>query len=410
MTTRLIILLRVLFLITAIGCAPGFAGELPAPVAAGLRKAGVPPSSVGIEVREVGAKTTMLDWNSGVPFNPASTMKLVTTHAALALLGPAHTWKTRAYVTGIRDGDTLNGDLIIKGGGDPRLLMESFWMFLRQLQASGLRTVNGNLLLDRTLFEETDHDPASFDGDPTKPYNAGPDALLLNFQSFRFRFSPDEAAAKVRVTVDPPAAAYQVLRPTLTWEPCTDWQQKLRPSLGDSGAEFSGTYSVACGERSWYLHPPTMPHIRYFSSVFRQMWSDLGGALAGDVRNAPLPPDGKLIAEWESPALSEVIRDINKFSNNVMARQVLLTLGTLQGTAPANTTYGAHAVTSWIASKGIDAPELVIENGSGLSRKERISPHTMVRLLLAAYDSPFMPEFIASMPVAGVDGTMRRRM
>jgi D-alanyl-D-alanine carboxypeptidase/D-alanyl-D-alanine-endopeptidase (penicillin-binding protein 4) len=123
-----------------------------------------------------------------------------------------------------------------------------------------------------------------------------------------------------------------------------------------------------------------------------------------------LPLDGKLIAEWESPALSEVIRDINKFSNNVMARQVLLTLGTLQGTAPANTAFGAQAVTNWIASKGIDAPELVIENGSGLSRRERISPHTIVRLLLAAYDSPFMPEFIASMPVAGVDGTMKRRM
>jgi D-alanyl-D-alanine carboxypeptidase/D-alanyl-D-alanine-endopeptidase (penicillin-binding protein 4) len=128
------------------------------------------------------------------------------------------------------------------------------------------------------------------------------------------------------------------------------------------------------------------------------------------VRDGVLPPDARLVGEWQSPPLTQVITDINKFSNNVMARQLLLTLASEASPAPANPETGTAAVRNWLQGRGIEAPDLVMENGSGLSRNARISAITMGRVLLAAYNSPTMPEFISSLPLAGNDGTMRKRL
>jgi len=196
---------------------------------------------------------------------------------------------------------------------------------------------------------------------------------------------------------------------------CVDWQSRLGTVIGDSGVRFTGSYPVSCGTKSWYVVPYQMPANRYFSLVFRKMWHDLGGRFSGNVVDGAVPPDARLIATWESPALAETIRDMNKYSNNVMARLLLLTLAGVQAdgntpAAPASAARGADVVKSWLAGRGIDASELVIDNGSGLSRAERISPATMGKLLQEAWRSPFMPEFISSLPLAGYDGTMRRRL
>jgi D-alanyl-D-alanine carboxypeptidase/D-alanyl-D-alanine-endopeptidase (penicillin-binding protein 4) len=386
------------------------AQELPLPVSEALKRAGIPATAVGVYAQEVGSGKMLALFNSATPFNPASTMKLVTTNAALELLGPTFTWKTQAYVNGTLQGDVLVGDLIIKGSGDPKLVLENFWLFMRQIRAKGIREIRGNVLLDRSAFEEGFYDPSLFDGDPLKPYNAGPDALLLNYKAFGFRFVPDAASGLVKILVDPPVAGYPVVAPKLTNGDCGDWKGKLQGSFTGASTTFGGTYSASCGERSWYVHPHQMSHAQYFAAVFRQIWIDLGGSLKGDVRSGLLPAGAVLVGEWESTTLPEVIRDINKYSNNVMARQLLLTLASDIFKLPANPERGARVVKSWLASKGIDATELVIENGSGLSRLERISTNTMGRMLTAAFQSPTMPEFISSMPLVGYDGTMRRRL
>lgn len=386
------------------------AQELPPPVAAALQRAEIPVRALGVLVQEVGSSQPLLAVNPGVPFNPASTMKLVTTNAALELLGPIHTWKTRAYATGMQDGEVLQGDLIIKGGGDPKLVLENFWLFLRQIRAAGIREIRGDLVLDRTAFETERFDPAQFDGDPLKPYNAGPDALLLNYGSMGFRFMPDQTARAVSVALDVPAAGYTVNRPALSNGQCGDWQDKLHAEFSAAGVSFRGVFSASCGEKTWYVHPYQMTQNQYFGMVFFQLWRDLGGTISGAVKNGKLPQDARLLAEWVSPTLSEVIRDINKFSNNVMARQLFLALSSDDPALPANPQRSAQVVKAWLAGKGVDAPELVLENGSGLSRRERIAAGTMGRMLLAAFQSPWMPEFIASMPLAGLDGTMRKRL
>lgn len=384
--------------------------SLPPPVASAFKRAAIPLPSVGTYVQEVDGLRILVAANNTLPLNPASTMKLVTSAAALDLLGPTYTWKTRAFVTGALTGGVLQGDLIFKGGGDPKLVVENFWLFLRQVRAQGVREIRGNVILDRSVFADDAYDAARFDGDPAKPYNAGPDALLLSYKSVGLRLVPDLGAGTAAVSADPPLAGITLDAPRLSADECGAWQTKLRLTVTATRIGFDGAMPAACGERTWYIHPYGMTQTQFFGAVFRQMWRDVGGSFQGEVIDGPVPPQARLLVERESVSLPEVIRDMNKFSNNVMARQLLLTVAAEMQKLPANSERGAHVVKSWLAEKGIENPEVIIENGSGLSRVARIAPGTMGRMLVAAYRAPTMPEFVSSLPLVGFDGTMRNRL
>ncbi|MBO9538186.1 D-alanyl-D-alanine carboxypeptidase/D-alanyl-D-alanine-endopeptidase [Herbaspirillum sp.] len=395
-------------LLAAAAAAP--AQNLPPAVVGALRVAQIPQQNTGVLVLDADSgKRVLVANNLAQPFNPASVMKLVTTDAALELLGPTYSWKTQAYVDGALDQGVLDGDLIIKGGGDPKMVMENFWLFLRQLRARGVKDIRGNLVIDRSFFAGAPYDPAQFDGDPQKPYNVGPDALLLNYKTLAFRFEPN-AAGTVAVTMEPPLAGYAITPPRLSQEPCGDWQGKLMLANDAASATFSGTYPADCGSRVWYVHPYRMGSVQYAGAMFAQMWADLGGGFSGRVVSGAVTPSARLLAEAQSPALPEVIRDINKYSNNVMARQVLLTLAAETSGQPGDMVNGARAVRSWLNDKGLDTSGLAIENGAGLSRVERVTPALLGGMLAQAYRSPLMPEFVSSLPLVGYDGTMRRRL
>lgn len=400
-------LVAVLLFSLAIGA---FSQGLPFEVESELRRAKIPLDATATYIQEVGSRAVWISINPKKPFNPASTMKLVTTSAALDLLGPIYTWKTVAYVSGTQQGEVLRGDLIIKGSGDPKFLKENFWQFLRMIRAKGIREIRGNLILDRSAFEASVFDAAAFDGAAEKAYNAGPDALLLNYKALKFQFLPDDTNRKVRVSIDPPIANYTVGVPSLSEGNCNGWLEKLGAEVNNGSARFSGTYDNGCGDKAWFMHPYQMSQNQYFGAVFRQMWYEVGGSFRGEVKTGSVPSDARQVAEWTSPMLPEIIRDINKFSNNVMARQLLLTLAADPMGQPATTEQGARVIKGWLANKRIDAPELVIENGSGLSRIERISAGTMGKMLAAAWHSPLMPEFVSSLPIVAYDGTMRNRL
>src|SRR5688500_13706448 len=162
--------------------------DLPRPVIKALREAGIPQSGVGAVVQEVGASRARLAVNADAAMNPASVMKLLTTYAALELLGPAYRWKTEVYLDGLLSAGVLEGNVVLKGTGDPKLNYESFWMLLRALRSRGLKEIRGDVLLDRSHFFPVVDEP--FDNDPYRPYNVRPDALLVNFKSLRFSFLP----------------------------------------------------------------------------------------------------------------------------------------------------------------------------------------------------------------------------
>lgn len=383
------------------------AEDLPEAVHSALRNAHIPLSAVGIEVRELDADKPLISINADQAMNPASTMKLLTSYAGLELLGPAYTWKTEAYLRGRLEDGILNGDLILKGYGDPGLTMEQFWLWLRELRNRGLREIQGDLILDRSAFQPTPYDPAEFDSDPLRAYNVGPDALLLNFNALRLRYIPD--GDKVNIITEPALAGIPLVNRVLAASQggCSNWSEGLFPQIDSSTLLLKGSFPTRCGEREQFLS--LLPHTAYMQAVFHSLWQELGGKLDGNVRDGSLPPDATLFSTHSSPSLSEQIRSINKFSNNVMARQLFLTLSLVES-SPATIEHSKQIVRTWLNAKGLSGNGIVLDNGAGLSRNERISAHDMAMLLQAAQHSPFRSELEASLPIAGMDGTLRNRL
>lgn len=387
---------------------------LPPEVERQLAPAKLPSSSVAAVVHEVGAPRPVLDVNPAAPMNPASVMKLVTTYAALEQLGPAYRWKTEAYAAGTLQDGTLQGDLVLRGTGDPKLDLEGFGRLVRALRGKGLREIRGDLILDRSRFARPAGDAARFDGDPFRPYNVLPDALLVNYRSLRFVFVAEPERAAVRLYVEPRPPSLDVVNALkLVDGPCLEgsaFRELLRASYDPSRqrAVFAGGFPASCGEKD--LNVALLEPNEQVAGVMRQLWSESGGTWAGSAREGSVPPGARLLHAQDSPPLAEIVRDTNKFSNNIMARHLYLTLGAESAGAPADAPKALAAVKAWLAAKKIAAPELVMENGSGLSRIERISAGNLAALLQAAWRSAVMPEFIASLPVAGLDGTMRRRL
>ena len=387
--------------------------DLPQPVKQALARAKLPEASIAVYVHEIGAHRPVVAHGEERVLNPASTMKLVTTYAALELLGPAYVWQTEAYGGGPLVDGVLNGDLILKGSGDPKLTIEDFWMLLRALRGRGVREIRGDLVLDRTFFAQERDDSARFDDQPTRPYNTVPDALLVNFKAVTAQFVPDPEARAVRVVVDPFLPQIKVANNIrLGTGPCGNWLAQLKIDVQGNGdtaqLAFGGSYPLDCGEQARSFS--VLGHREYIAGLFNALWQEMGGTISGVTRDGEVPQGARLIAAARSETLAETVRDINKFSNNVMARQLFLTLGAAGEGAPATTEKSSHTIKQWLAAKGLAFPELVLENGSGLSRIERITAKHLGQLLLAAYASPVMPELIASLPLTAVDGTMRKRL
>jgi D-alanyl-D-alanine carboxypeptidase/D-alanyl-D-alanine-endopeptidase (penicillin-binding protein 4) len=405
---------RLLFALLCLCTLTARADALPPAVAQALRGAGIPAAATAIWVKEVDAVTPRLSVNVHAAMNPASTMKLLTTFAALDLLGPAYAWKTEAFASGALIDGVLTGDLHLRGGGDPKLTYDQFGRLLRQIRAHGVREIRGDLVLDRSAFAMPAAEPGRFDAQPLRPYNVSPDALLLNFKAVTLQLIPDPLQKAVSIGMEPaPANLDLINKLTLgNGNDCGNWKERLRADSFSHGSTtrlvLTGAFPAACGEQFWSI--AVQEHPQFVFGVFSRLWTELGGSLNGGVRDGLVPADARAVGVLSSPALAEVVRDINKYSNNVMARQLFLTLGMEAGSRPASAEDAAAAVRAWLDGRGLSMPDLVLENGSGLSRRERISAEGMGRLLQAVWRSPVMPELIASLPVTATDGTMKKRL
>jgi D-alanyl-D-alanine carboxypeptidase/D-alanyl-D-alanine-endopeptidase (penicillin-binding protein 4) len=380
---------------------------LPRTVEAALARGGIPREAMVAWVQEVDAARPRLAWQADKPVNPASLMKLVTTYAGLELLGPAFTWSTPVWLQGPVTNGALAGDLVIKGNGDPKLVLERIWLMMRRVQQAGVREIRGDIVMDRSAFVPGELNPAEFDGEPFRPYNAGADALLLNYRAVLLTITPDPGHGVATVAADPPLAGVRIdASVPLVGGACDDWRGVLKGEFSEpTRIRLAGVYQGACGEKVWplaYADPKS-----YNERVLAGMWLELGGRLGGVVRDGVAPTTAPSF-ELRSPSLAEVVRDVNKLSNNVMAQQLFLTLGATQ--RGAGTPEAARAVVDrWLHDKlGAAAEAAVIVNGSGLARESRLSAGLLGRLLATAWSSAVMPELMSSLPVAGVDGTLSR--
>lgn len=410
-----------------------WAQALPDEIAQALAQAGVPESSVAMMVVPLAppagtvsrvpepvnpsgeanpapapqpSPAPRLSWHPDVPMNPASVMKLVTTYAGLDLLGPAYFWKTRVDVQGeIRDG-VLRGNLVVRGGGDPKLVRERLAELIAAIREKGVRDIDGDILLDGSVFRLPPHDPAAFDDDPLRPYNVGPDGLLINFKALVLRFIPDRASRRIRVESEPPMAGVRVPAQVAGAKGvCGDWHARLAADFSDPNqVRLAGRYPWSCGEREWavaYVDPAS-----YAPRVVEGMWRAAGGRLTGQVRWLDRAVRGRPLVTGYSLPLIEIVDDINRYSNNVMAQQLFLTLSSA-GDGRGSFAESTNRIKRWWRERFALRAMPEVDNGSGLSRSGRISAASLVALLQDAARSPHAQAFQQSLPIAGVTGTAR---
>jgi len=397
------------------------AQALPETVTAALARAQVPLDAVSLLLADADGKSApRLSYRAQAVMNPASVMKLVTTYAALDLLGPAYTWRTPVWLDGPVTNGVLKGNLVIQGLGDPKLVQERLWLLLQRVQGLGVRKIDGDIVLDHSAFAPIESNPADFDGEPSRPYNVAPDALLFNFKSVSLTFVPDATASVAHVIADArlqgvqvPAAVPLAADKTLA---CGDYRSLLEANLTDPARiSFSGSYPASCGEKVWsvaYADPAS-----YNARNIEALWHSMGGQLSGSARNGRAPGSPASL-QLVSPPLAEVIRDINKNSNNLMARQLFLTLALPQPNAPdaaaplpgtpVTPGMAREVVLRWWQQRISATEPLLLDNGAGLSRLERVTAQGLLALLQVAYASATMPELMASLPIVGVDGTLKR--
>lgn len=385
--------------------------ELPAPVANALKEAGVSQQNVSVYVQAVDSNVAILKHNADKSMNPASVMKMVTTNAALDLLTPAYRWKTALYHDGTIKNWVLNGNLMIKGYGDPSFKAQDFWRLLMSLRQAGVKKINGDLIIDKTYFADDVDNGISFDEEKWRAYNAKPSAFSVNGRSTSFRFSANDDVVNVNQEFELPEVTIVNKMKAVNGD-CGNWRSRMnydvQMNTNTAVVTFNGVYAPDCGER--FLELSLFDDAQYAFFTFKKIWRDLGGEFTGTLKRQPVPSTAHQLLEQFSEPLGSVVRDINKWSNNLMARQLLLTIAAEKVSTPATVAKGVMAIKSWLSASGINTNGLVLENGSGLSRIERISAEQLGKMLVSAYLSPVMPEFMASMPILSLDGTVKQRL
>lgn len=397
--------------------------QLPQPVAQALQQNGIGQNEIGVLVLRGDA--TVLAHQAALPMQPASTMKLVTTLVGLERLGPVFRGRTELRTAGTIEDGVLRGNLYLKGGADADLSGEHIADMLRALRYEGVTRIEGDLVLDRELFQPARMDVgvAPFDESPEAYYNVIPDALLVNKNMLQLDMR--STAARLQLRMHPELERVSVTSEmTLVDADCAKWEagwklpETRREPDGSIKVVLRGAYPKNCN-RSYSVN--VLDRDDYVGRLVRQTWSDGGGVLSGRTITGATPVDARLLSAHVARALPELVRDINKSSDNGLARTLFLSLGSLHADPVAGSlalprdevsTFARAdaAVRGWMREQRIDDRGFVIDNGSGLSRIERISADQMGHLLQAGLRSPWAPEFQASMPIGAVDGTMRRRL
>ena len=371
----------------------------------------IPSKSLSLYIKNLDSDELLLTLNIDEPRNPASVIKVLTTYAGLELLGQNYKWQTKFYISGNIKEETLHGDLIIKGGGDPFLTKENFLYSLLTLQAKGIKHINGNLLIDNSLFEIESGYPGDFDNRPYRIYNVFPNATLLNFNAHEFNFIPK--INNVTIYADPPASNMVIENKLrfLKSRKCTRNNNLINMNVDyekeKTIVKFSGTYLINCS--AYKISRSVMPNDQYIYGVFKSLWENMGGTITGNFGERDTS-QAKLFHTIDSYPLGEIVTYINKYSNNVMAKQLLLTIAAETENTAGRNAIGRRVIKNWLMGLGISTDNLFIENGSGLSRNTRISARTLGQLLEYAYRNSLQSEFLSSLSLNGVNGTAKKRL
>ncbi|CAA6821971.1 MAG: D-alanyl-D-alanine carboxypeptidase (EC [uncultured Sulfurovum sp.] len=368
-------------------------------------------ANYSIHIQSVNSKTPIASWNSHVKRSPASVIKLLTTYSALLKLGFDYRWETKFLYTGSLKNGVLNGDLYVKASGDPTLRTENIFDISSQVRAAGIRKIKGNIIIDRTLFQVASKNNSGFDKNVHSPYNAMPDAIMFNKRKSTICVTPRSKRASI--SKDVPDQSYKVVNKLkMVNGSCKGGRAWPKVSIKTNASERStvfltGKLSKRCGERK-ICKVVSMPH-RAFYYAFKNGLENQGVKVLGTLKLKKVPKKAKYIFSHYSDSLESVISTIAKKSDNVMARQVMLTMGAVsfQG---ASTPYKSRKAIEntlnkyYILEKGTTH----IANGSGLSRTSKLTAKSLANLLDHGYKN-YGHRWMNTLAIAGIDGTIKRR-
>ncbi len=397
-------------------------GVLPVAVSQAMAEARLPAASLGAVALPLGHDARPWHYRADVPMQPGSAMKLVTAVVALDRLGTTHSGRTRLLAGGPVVGGVLQGDLVLQGGADPDFGVAPWWLLLRELRDQGITRIGGDLVLDRQRYRPArlDVGAAPFDERPESWWNVVPDALPIDLGLQTLELVADGTSLRARIMPAVAGLRVDTSQMRLNDKPCPDWSDEwLTPlrqeDVGGAGGAvlvLQGAFPRNC-TRSEALQ--AADRTRHAGLVFAQTWRELGGQWDGRVREAETaaPDTLPVLAQRRSRPWGEMLRMMVKTSDNTLARLLFLELGVpAMAAQPQATTLdlARQAVHGWYAQQAIAAPGLVMDNGSGLSRSERITATTLAQTVAWAWHSRHAPDFLMTLPVVGVDGTMRNRV
>ncbi len=370
-------------------------------------------TNLSVEVFSLNTQQSLFRLNQDRALSPASAIKVLTALVALKKLGPDFTYKTEVYAHGPVVGGVLQGDLYLRGSGDPSLVTERLYLLVNDILRSDIKSVKGQIIVDDSTFDQVNVDPARINTDTDRAYNAQVGGLSFNYNTTTVYFRPGNTlGSHPRVFVEPDTGYVSVQNKATTGARGTKYSLVASRIKGDMGDNVVVTGSIPLGlnEQHSYFNI-TNPRV-YAAQAMRWMFGARGFYISGaEVGRKPLPPGAKKIAELESPPLREIVVLMNKYSNNFIADTLVKTLGREVKGAPGTMEKGLEVIREEATRMGLNTAGFSLVSGSGLTRDNRITAQQFITLLNAAYlDFDVLPELLSSLPIAGRDGTLKSRM
>ena len=369
---------------------------------------------VGVHVRSITDNKTLFSRNETRLFNPASNVKLVTTAAALWFLGPNYRFKTVVYRDkGLKEG-IVDGNLYIKGHGDPTLTNESIFGLVNEIALRGIKKVEGDLIVDDSFFDDVYEGPGWEQEESDQSYAPPVSGLATNYSTFRVLVMPGpHIGSSAEVSVFPPVPSIKVATTAKTRGRRTAarlWMGTSWEKDGSIGVTVRGRLPVNHYSGASYYKRVQHP-TKYAGEVLAEFLRLRGIEVTGRVRLGVVQPEKVVpIVTHYSKSLTTVVNTLNKYSNNFIAEQILKTMGAEIIGAPGTWEKGCEVVGRYLSEIGIEKDSFVLGNGSGLNDINRLTPIQVTKVLEAMYKHfELRAEFVSSLAVAGVSGTITRR-
>lgn len=369
-------------------------------------------NNYGIKIYSLDRGESLFEVRSDKLFIPASNLKILTTAVALNYLGPNYRFSTRIYTDGILENGTLNGNLYIKGFGDPKLVTEQLWLLVNELRNLPLTKIKGNIIGDDSFFDDRLRVKTWIKNPGSEAYEAPLGALSFNFNTIKVYVSPGGKVGDPPKIVIEPDNEYIKLENKARTLKLGKRNRLIVNRVENEGFDLitvSGGINLGQPRSQYFLNitDPT----QYALNVFKKYIEHSGIKFDGLLQKGHVPNNALELYAHEGEPLSLALRGLNKFSNNFVAEQILKTIGAEQIGTPGSTRKGLQVFEEYMKELGYEPGQYNIYDGSGLSRQNRLSPKIIVDILRQIKDDlGVYPEFVSALGVMGVDGNVKGRM